>query len=147
MGYDATCWHSNDTCNDYVGIFQKDFKKRFFNSIGLAYTWVTNVFTMLPIYYIFYVTGQVLLGHWDDISGYNQLQDILHDTFMADLSFSEQWLLFFKLMLQDWGIAMVVGCIPWLIAGAWGGYVLTMKFERARAERKQKRLQKIRNLA
>ena len=122
--------------------FKKVLKKDFSIPLALAYTWVTNVFTMLPIYYIFYVTGQLMLGHWDDISGYSQLQGILHDTFMADLSFAQQWLLFFKLLLQDWGVAMIVGCLPWLIAGAWISYVLTMKFERLRAERKQLRIQK-----
>jgi len=120
--------------------FKKILKKDFSVPLALAYTWVTNVFTMLPIYYIFYVTGQILFGHWNDISGYAQLHDILHDTFMSDLSFSEQWLLFFKLLLQDWGLAMIVGCLPWLIAGAWISYALTMKFERVRAERKQSKL-------
>ena len=120
--------------------FKKVLKKDFSIPLALAYTWVTNVFTMLPIYYIFYVTGQLMLGHWNDISGYSQLQGILRDTFMSDLSFSEQWLLFFKLLLEDWGLAMVVGCLPWVVAGAWISYVLTMQFERIRAERKQKRL-------
>jgi len=120
--------------------FKKVLKKDFSIPLALAYTWVTNVFTMLPIYYIFYVTGQLILGHWDDISGYAQLQGILHDTFMTNLSFSEQWLLFFKLLLQDWGIAMVIGCVPWALAGIWISYVLTMQFEHVREERKKKRL-------
>ncbi|MBP5343914.1 MAG: DUF2062 domain-containing protein [Alphaproteobacteria bacterium] len=120
--------------------FKKVLKKDFSIPLALAYTWVTNVFTMLPIYYIFYVSGQLMLGHWDDISGYTQLQEILRDTFMSELSFSEKWLLFFKLLLQDWGLAMIVGCLPWVVAGAWVGYVLTMKFEHLRAERKKERL-------
>ena len=120
--------------------FKKVLKKDFSIPLALAYTWITNVFTMIPIYYIFYVTGQLLLGNWNDISGYGQLQGILRDTFMADLSFTEQWLLFFKLLLQDWGVAMIVGCLPWLVAGSWISYVLTMKFERLRALHKQAKL-------
>lgn len=122
--------------------FKKILKKDFSIPLALAYTWVTNVFTMLPIYYIFYVTGQLMFGHWNDISGYSQLKGILHDTFMAELSFSEKWLLFFKLLLEDWGLAMIVGCLPWALASIWISYVLTMQFERIRAERKQKRLTK-----
>lgn len=120
--------------------FKKVLKKDFSIPLALAYTWITNVFTMIPIYYIFYVTGQILLGNWNDISGYGQLQGILRDTFMADLTFTEKWLLFFKLLLQDWGVAMVIGCLPWLVAGAWISYTLTMKFERLRAEHKQEKL-------
>ena len=117
--------------------FKKVLKKDFSIPLALAYTWVTNVFTMLPIYYIFYVTGQLMLGHWDDISGYTQLRGILHDTFMTRLGLGERWLLFFKLLLQDWGVAMIVGCLPWVVAGVVISYRLTMQFERLRAERRK----------
>ena len=38
---------------------------------GLAWTWTTNVFTAAPCYYTFFLTGQILLGRWDDLSGYD----------------------------------------------------------------------------
>ena len=38
--------------------------------VALAWVWVSNAVTMLPMYYGFYVTGQVLLGNWDDLTGY-----------------------------------------------------------------------------
>ena len=38
--------------------------------IGLAWTWISNVFTMWPLYYVFYVTGKFLLGRLDTASGY-----------------------------------------------------------------------------
>ena len=79
--------------------FKKILRKDFSIPLALAYTWITNVFTMIPIYYLFYVTGQLMMGHWNDISGYAHLQGILHNTFMADLTFTDQWLLFFKLLL------------------------------------------------
>ena len=122
--------------------FKKVLKKSFSIPLALAYTWITNVFTMIPVYYIFYVTGQMMLGNWNNISGYDHLHTILHDTFMADLSFADQWLLFFKLLLQDWGVAMVVGCLPWLVGGAYFGYRLTMKFERLREAHKKAREEK-----
>ena len=40
--------------------------------VACAWTWTTNVVTMLPCYYVFYVTGQLMLGHFDDLSGYRE---------------------------------------------------------------------------
>ena len=108
--------------------YKKVLKSSFSLPLGLAFTWITNVFTMVPVYYVFYVTGQMMMGHWDSISGYSHLKSIIHQTFMSDLSFKDEWILFFKLLLQDWGIAMIIGCIPWMILGYWLGYRLTLQF-------------------
>ena len=56
-------------------VYKKVFKTSFSLPLGLAFTWITNVFTMVPMYYIFYVTGQLMLGHWDSISGYSHLKE------------------------------------------------------------------------
>ena len=127
--------------------YKKVLKKSFSLPLGLAFTWLTNVFTMVPMYYIFYVTGQLMLGHWDSISGYSHLKEIIHQTFMSDLSFLEKWGLFFKLLVQDWGLAMIVGCLPWMILGYWLGSRLTLQIlkdyqilREKRRQEKQKRL-------
>ena len=108
-------------------VYKKVFKTSFSLPLGLAFTWITNVFTMVPMYYIFYVTGQLMLGHWDSISGYSHLKEIIHKTFLSDLSFVQEWVLFFKLLLQDWGLAMIVGCLPWMILGYFLGSRLTIQ--------------------
>ena len=107
--------------------YKKFLKKSFSLPLGLAFTWLTNVFTMVPMYYVFYVTGQILMGNWDSISGYGHLKEIIHQTFMSDLSFVEEWVLFFKLLVQDWGLAMIIGCLPWMILGYWAGSYLTLQ--------------------
>jgi uncharacterized protein (DUF2062 family) len=66
--------------------------------LGLAWTWTTNVFTALPCYYLFYVTGRTMLGRWDQV------------------------------LVKDWGIAMWVGCIPWSALTAFLGYRWSLKF-------------------
>lgn len=108
--------------------------------LGIAYTWVTNVFTMIPVYYIFYVTGQIMRGNFNEISGYSHLAGIVRETFMGDLSFVDKWLLLFKILLKDWGVSMAVGCLPWAIVSAIVGYYLTLKFEKYRLERRNKKL-------
>ena len=119
--------------------FKKVLKKSFSLPLGIAWTWVTNVITMIPCYYIFYVTGQILRWNVDNITGYQALSGILHDTFMGDLSFCEQWILFFKLLLKDWGVSMAIGCLPFVALGAFLGYRLTMRFELTRLARKKRK--------
>ena len=94
---------------------------------------------MIPVYYIFYVTGKLMFGDFDSIGGYNALYEIIHKTFLSDIGFIKQWKEFFKLMLQDFGIAMMVGCIPWLIVSSIAGYYITLHFERARLLRRQQK--------
>ena len=122
-------------------ICKKVFKWPFSLPLGLAWTWVTNVFTMIPVYYIFYVTGKLMFGDFDSIGGYSALYDIIHKTFLSDIGFVEQWKEFFKLMLQDFGVAMMVGCLPWLIVSSVMGYYITLRFEQARALRRQRKLE------
>lgn len=105
-------------------------------TLGLAWTWVTNIFTMVPVYYVFYVTGQLIMGHFDSIGGYDSLQSIIAETFLAEYTFLEKWGLFFKLLLKDWGLSMAVGCLPWALAGYIGGYYFTLAFEKARLKRR-----------
>lgn len=119
--------------------FKKVLKKSFSLPLGIAWTWVTNVITMIPCYYIFYVTGQILRWNVDNITGYQALSGILHDTFMGDLSFCEQWILFFKLLLKDWGVSMAIGCLPFMVLVSFLGYRITMRFELARLTRKKRK--------
>jgi hypothetical protein len=41
---------------------------------GLAWTWTTNVFTLIPVFYLFYVTGQMLMGGFSDPVGYDNFK-------------------------------------------------------------------------
>lgn len=115
---------------------RKVLKWHFSLVLGCAWTWITNVVTMIPTYYLFYVTGQIMRGRFDSISGYASLQGTLHESFMQNLTFVEKWTHFFKLLLQDWGISMAVGCLPWMVLSAVAGYYLTMRFEEKRAQRR-----------
>ena len=123
-------------------IWKKFSPQGFSLTLGLAWTWVTNVFTMVPVYYVFYVTGQLMMGNFDSIGGYDSLQSIIAETFLAEYTFLEKWGLFFKLLLKDWGVSMAVGCLPWAIAGYVGGYYFTCAFEKARLKRRMLKMAK-----
>ncbi len=121
-----------------------------FNVIhAMAWTWVTNVAVMFPVYYMFYVTGQVLLGRWHDLTGYHGFLALWGTTFGTGdggeriVSGIEIFLTYFDVIIViigDWGLAMIVGCVPYAVVAAWLGYrwslgIVTLH-RRARLERR-----------
>ena len=60
------------------------------------------------------------------------------------MSLLEEFLLLFKLILKDWGLAMVVGCLPWMVFGYWLSNKLTLSFLKDyHALREKRRLAKL----
>jgi len=116
-------------------ITRKLFNWDFNLIVGLAWTWTTNVFTMLPTYYVFYLTGQVMLGNWHDITGYNSFVETYLRTFDDGLSTWETVKMYAVMIVKDWGVAMAVGCLPWAALGGWAGYRLGLIYAQRRAER------------
>lgn len=96
---------------------------------GLAYTWTTNVFTMIPIYYLSYVTGQVLLGNWDDINGFDNFSELVNRIANnPDVGFWQALWLWTVELFTGWGVPMFIGSIPWALLSAWLGYMFTHKY-------------------
>ena len=109
---------------------KKIFKWDFSLPIALAYTWVTNVLTMWPIYYVFYVTGKLMMGDFD-IHAFGVFIEAGRQAFSDNVSFWEITKavgVFLKLLMKDWGVAMALGCIPWSIVCGWISYHLTKKW-------------------
>ena len=100
--------------------------------ISFAWTWVTNVFTMLPVYYVFYCTGQLMLGRWDDISGYGAFHAAFEAAFTADHKFWQATLELLTFLARELGLAMSIGCLPYAIIGSWASYRLSLKYIRRR---------------
>ena len=86
---------------------------RFNLPIALACTFVTNVFTMSPVYYLFLVTGRVLLGRYEELQGFEIFSERLAGaTGGADLSLTS----ITQVMATIWdefGVPLFVGCLPW----------------------------------
>ncbi len=122
------------------GIAQK-FNWRFSLPLALAWTWTTNVFTLVPVYYVFYVCGQLMRGNWSDITGYEAVGRLIETVFISKEPFMQQMADFFRLFIQDWGISLFLGCVPFVILGYIYGYRLTMRFEQMRLKAKEKRKQ------
>lgn len=117
-----------------------------FNVIhAMAWTWVTNFATVLPVYYVFYVTGQVLLGRWDDLTGYDGFVRLWGASFVTDQATDylageiDTLRAYLDVVIEGWGLALFVGCWPYAIVGTWIGYSWSLKLAIARRRRVTRR--------
>jgi uncharacterized protein (DUF2062 family) len=97
---------------------------------ALIWAWVNNPLTMLPMYYLFYVTGLWLTGTSGSVGGYDAFialweQSGREPTFVARVT----------LIARQVGIALSVGCLPWALAGSWASYRWALSVTRSRRRR------------
>lgn len=115
------------------------FRWDFSMLIAMAWTGITNVVTAIPIYYCFYVSGEIMLGHWRGLPGYRDFRLQWREAISPDLGWLGQIEAWAKLIFADWGLTMLVGSMPYAIVGSWLGYHLTYRFvvryRQARADR------------
>lgn len=90
--------------------------------IAAAWTWCSNALTLPPLYYLFFVTGQVMLGRWDDLAGYDAFTSRLAATMAADASWLEALWVYTYSLFNNFGVPMFMGCIPWAVLGSWIAY-------------------------
>ena len=107
--------------------------------LALAWTWAANVFTVLPIYYLLYVTGQVMLGRFDDLSGYADFTGLWQAFNAGDHTVWQDIEMTAKVVLEDWGLAMCLGSVPWAALVGAAGYWLSLEFIRAYRRERAKR--------
>ena len=123
-------------------VFKKINARWDFNVIhAMAWTWVTNFATVLPVYYVFYFTGQVLLGRWDDLSGYDAFLGLWGASFVDDVGLDyfaseiDTFRTYVDVIVEGWGLALIVGFWPYAIIGAWVGQTWSLKLAIARRRR------------
>ena len=76
-----------------------------------------------------------------DISAFSVFAEAGRQAFSSNISFWEitkAILVFLELLMKDWGLAMALGCIPWLVGCGWISYRLTKKWLIRRQEGKLK---------
>ena len=125
----------------------RTFFKRDFNLVvAMAWTWVTNLFTVPFCYYIFFLTGQILLGRWNDLTGFSSFQKFWVTAMGrtgGDPISLEAWEPYFSIIVEGWGLALLVGSMPFASLGYIGGYHWTLRMvTRWRAARLKQRRQK-----
>lgn len=108
---------------------------------AVAWVWVTNIFTIGPIYYAFLLTGQVMLGRFDEVGtiGLDQFTHRLMDVVAADTGWLEALWVGTLALFRIWGLPLFIGSIPFAVGSAWIGYVWSKRFVARFQERRRKR--------
>lgn len=97
-------------------------------ALALAWTWTTNALVTLPLYFSFFITGRLLLGQWQDLSGYAEIASLL----AADQPFLAK----IQHLFLDWGFTLWLGALPWAILMACLGYHGSRRLLRRRSVRR-----------
>ena len=101
----------------------------------LAWTWLNNPLTIIPIYYLCFVTGHLLLGHWHTMPGYQAFANLWAST-SAGGSWTERTTAAAALL----GWPTLIGCLPYCIPGGLLAHRWALRFLQRRAERAERRL-------
>ena len=112
--------------------------------VAIAWTWLTNVFTMAPIYYVFLVTGRILLGRWDRLRGFDIFREKLSASLAVDAGPVETLWIYMVNLFEQFGLPMWVGSVPWALILGWIGYRWSLRLVTdiriRRAQRKATRI-------
>jgi len=119
------------------------FNRDFNVVVAMAWTWVTNVFTVPITYYLFFLTGQIMLGRWNDLSGYDSFQKFwltAMGSTGSDPTSLNAWETYFSVIVKGWGLALLIGSVPFAALGYIVGYYWTLRIVRRwRVSRQEKR--------
>lgn len=118
-------------------VMRRSPKTDFSLIIGCAWTWVSNVFTVPPIYYTFYITGQLMRGQWHDVAGFQSFMTTWDELFLVEGGFWEQIVALTSLLFESLGISMAIGCLPWAVVMGWLSYKMALSFAVRRQARKK----------
>ncbi len=105
------------------------FRWHFSLLLGCAWTWITNYLTAPPIYYAFYVAGQVILGNWQNLADYNVFTTLSENFFSPpELSAIARIEFYLNAIFVGWGIPILIGSIPFSIIGGGLAYWWSVRF-------------------
>jgi uncharacterized protein (DUF2062 family) len=106
--------------------------------VGMLWTWLTNIFTVPPIYYVFLITGEAMLGRWGEAGGYAVFSERMVELLQTDATFLESLWVHAAGIFDAWGVPMLLGSLPWAIVGAFLGYWWSLRLiRRFRARRRE----------
>ena len=106
--------------------------------LGIAWTWISNAFTTIPMLYVYYVTGQIMFGHWDRISGYDAFTELVHP--IVEARFADLLTVLYEVAVKELGLSILVGSVPYMVLFGWAGYWLALRIARRYRERRLAKL-------
>lgn len=88
-------------------------KWRFSLPISIAWTFISNVFTNLPLFYMYYITGDWIINQQSPMA-YSELKAIFNDGIIDNLAY----------VLTKLGYGIIIGSIVYMLTFATIGYLL-----------------------
>ncbi|MBF0272001.1 MAG: DUF2062 domain-containing protein [Magnetococcales bacterium] len=104
--------------------------------VACAWTLLTSVPTVPPMYYTFIVTGRLMLGRWNETNGFDLFSNALNGMQTTANWWDSLWLELTQLW-DLFGLPLFVGSLPWGIGTAWISYFWTLRLIQ---KHRQKRL-------
>lgn len=98
--------------------------------LASAWTLLSNVFTIAPLFYIFILTGWFILGRWDDFQTFETYRPALEPATYGDPGWLEVMTSLVVGLFAKFGIPLFIGCLPWAIGLSILGYFLSLHFIR-----------------
>ena len=112
------------------GVMKRGFGKDSSILQALIWAWVNNPITMVPMYYVFYVTGLWLIGTSGPLGGYDAFVALWDESANAPGFFAR-----IAFLANRIGVAVTVGCLPFALILSWIGYSWALAVTRARHRR------------
>ena len=114
-------------------------QKKFSLLVAITWTCVMNPLTAAPLYYLFLVTGRLLLGSGASTHAAGTVGEQLNAGLAPGAGWFEKAWEFLGSGFDTYALPMLVGCIPWAILVAYIGYRWSLWFSRARNQRRAQR--------
>ncbi len=94
---------------------------------AVAWSWVSNPLTMMPLYFLFYVTGQAMVGGADVNEGYAEFQTRIAGELATQRDgMIDEAVSFVSFLFNEYGYAVLIGCLPYMLILPVMGYLFTL---------------------
>ncbi|MBF0622403.1 MAG: DUF2062 domain-containing protein [Magnetococcales bacterium] len=110
--------------------------------IAIAWSWLSNPLTMVPLYYMFYMTGIPIaegMGWADNVPSLLEFDSFsVYFQAMLEIQGDTWWQQTGNFLAEFWrslGLMILVGCLPYSLGLSWLGYSMTMKMGATRKAR------------
>ncbi len=111
-------------------------RQDFHFAVAFGWTLLSNWFTLPPLYYLFWITGRVLLGQWGQPAGFDSFSNRLEAALNPEQGLWDSLTGLADHLAGDLLWPLLLGCLPWAVAGSLAGHWLTLRFlERRRVGR------------
>ncbi|MBT5570204.1 MAG: DUF2062 domain-containing protein [Alphaproteobacteria bacterium] len=98
--------------------------------LASAWTLISNVFTIAPLYYIFIQTGQFMSGQWKQIQSFETYLPEFEKTSYTEFSWIEVMSTKAVALFAQFGVPLFLGCLPWALCIGLTGYCVSLYFIR-----------------